>query len=87
MAQRFAEALQRYLPGIEASHLEPEFAGVRPKVLRAGDAPTDFALLGPEDTGAPGMVHLLGVESPGLTACLAIAEWVATRLETRTTDA
>ncbi len=86
-AQRFAEALQRYLPGIEASHLEPEFAGVRPKVLRAGDAPTDFALLGPEDTGAPGMVHLLGVESPGLTACLAIAEWVATRLETRTTVA
>ena len=86
-AERFAESLRRFLPGIEAAHLEPEFAGVRPKVLRAGDTPSDFALLGPEDTGTPGMVHLLGVESPGLTACLAIAEWVATRLETRTTDA
>lgn len=86
-AERFAEAVRRYLPGVEAAHLEPEFAGVRPKLERLGGAPTDFALLGPEDTGSPGIVHLLGVESPGLTACLAIAEWVATRLETRTTVA
>lgn len=86
-AERFAEAVRRYLPGVEAAHLEPEFAGVRPKMERADGGPTDFALLGPDDHGAPGIVHLLGVESPGLTACLAIAEWVATRLETRTTDA
>jgi L-2-hydroxyglutarate oxidase LhgO len=86
-AERFAEAVRRYLPGVEAAHLEPEFAGVRPKMERADGGPTDFALLGPEDTGTPGIVHLLGVESPGLTACLAIAEWVATRLETRTTVA
>jgi L-2-hydroxyglutarate oxidase LhgO len=83
-AERFAEAVRRYLPGVEAQHLEPEFAGVRPKIERPGDAPTDFALLGPEDTGTPGIVHLLGIESPGLTACLAIAEWVAKRLESRT---
>jgi len=86
-AERFAAALRRFLPGIEAAHLEPEFAGVRPTITRAGDASSDFALLGPEDVGTPGIVHLLGVESPGLTACLAIGEWVATRLETRTTVA
>ena len=86
-AERFAEAVRRYLPGVQAAHLEPEFAGVRPKLTPEDGGPTDFVLLGPDDTGAPGMVHLLGIESPGLTACLAIAEWVATRLETRTTVA
>lgn len=82
-ADAFAASLRRFLPGIEAQHLQPEFAGVRPKLVRA-DGSSDFLLLGPADAGA-GCVHLLGVESPGLTACLAIAEWVATRLETRTT--
>lgn len=84
-AQTFAAALGRYLPGITAEHLSPEYAGVRPKLLRSDGSSGDFLLLGPADLGAPGIVHLLGIESPGLTACLAIADWVATQLETRTT--
>jgi L-2-hydroxyglutarate oxidase LhgO len=85
-ARAFAHAVRRYLPGVEAEHLAPEFAGVRPKVQRADRAPSDFVLLGPDELGVRGVVHLLGIESPGLTASLALAEWVATRLETRTTD-
>mgnify|MGYP000848271813 CR=1 FL=1 len=78
-----AEACMASCQDVFIPRLAPGEAPLTPE----DGGPTDFVLLGPDDTGAPGMVHLLGIESPGLTACLAIAEWVATRLETRTTVA
>ncbi len=67
----FAAAIQRYLPGLRAAHLHPDYAGVRPKLAGPGEGFRDFAIV--EDGG---WVHLVGIESPGLTAALAIAERV-----------
>jgi L-2-hydroxyglutarate oxidase LhgO len=72
-AEAFASAVARYLPGITAAHLSPDYAGIRPKLQGPGEAFRDFVLAeAPE-----GVVHLVGMESPGLTAALAIGEEVA----------
>ena len=76
-ADRFAEAAARYLPEVRAEHLTAEFAGVRPKLQRPGEPFGDFVLEESSDRGAPGLINLIGIESPGLTAAGAIAEHVA----------
>lgn len=68
---RFVDAIRRYYPGLEADRLVPGYVGVRPKIAAAGTT-TDFGIVGPADHGLEGVVHLLGIESPGLTAALAI---------------
>lgn len=72
---RFAREVVRYLPEIREEHLTPDFAGVRPKLSGPGEAPRDFVI--EEASATPGLVHLIGIESPGLTAAGAIAERVA----------
>ena len=59
----------------------PSYTGIRPKLFPEGGAATDFAIEGPEVHGLPGLVNLFGIESPGLTASLAIADEVAARLD------
>jgi L-2-hydroxyglutarate oxidase LhgO len=76
----FAAAIRRYWPGLPEAALAPSYAGVRPKLFPAGGPATDFAIEGPETHGVAGLVNLFGIESPGLTASLAIAEEVAARL-------
>ena len=76
-APRFAEAAARYLPEIRSHHLSPEMAGVRPKLAAPGEAFRDFVIAEESARGAPGLVDLVGIESPGLTAAGAIAERVA----------
>jgi L-2-hydroxyglutarate oxidase LhgO len=76
-ADRFYEQIQRYWPGLPAGSLQPAYAGVRPKLSGPGQSARDFVLYGPANHGIDGMVHLMGIESPGLTSCLAIAEAVA----------
>ncbi|MFM2059601.1 MAG: hypothetical protein RLY71_3986 [Pseudomonadota bacterium] len=72
-----AAAIRRYWPDLPDGALQPAYAGVRPK-LGAADAPAaDFRLDGPAEHGVAGLVNLFGIESPGLTASLAIAEQVA----------
>jgi len=78
----FVEAVKRWWPGLEANRLQPGYAGVRPKLSGPGDAAADFRIDSAVDHGLPGLVQLFGVESPGLTACLAIADAVANRLKT-----
>ncbi len=68
---RFVEAIRRYYPGLDESRLIAGYTGIRPKIVPPGAPDGDFVLL-----SQPGVVHLLGIESPGLTACLAIAERV-----------
>ncbi|MCP5071079.1 MAG: NAD(P)/FAD-dependent oxidoreductase [bacterium] len=76
-ATRFADAAGRYLPELRAEHLQPEMAGIRPK-LQGPDGPfRDFVVEESSAHGAPGMVHLIGIESPGLTAAGALAEVVS----------
>lgn len=77
----FVDAIRRYYPGLDESRLQPGYTGIRPKIADASGGAPDFAILGPAAHGVPGIVHLLGIESPGLTASLAIAARVAAQLE------
>jgi L-2-hydroxyglutarate oxidase LhgO len=79
-APAFAAAVQRYLPELRASDLRSDYAGVRPKLQGPGQAPRDFVIEEATAHGVPGLVNLLGMESPGLTASEAVAEYVAALL-------
>jgi L-2-hydroxyglutarate oxidase LhgO len=76
IAAAFAPRIARWWPGISAEMLSPDYAGVRPKLSGPGQANADFRIDGPAVHGLPGLVNLFGIESPGLTASLAIAEHV-----------
>ena len=76
----FEASIRRYWPGLGDGRLVAGYAGVRPKISGPNEAAADFRIDGPEAHGIPGWINLFGIESPGLTASLAIAEEVATRL-------
>jgi L-2-hydroxyglutarate oxidase LhgO len=76
----FYAAIRTYWPQLRDGALQPAYAGIRPKVQAPGAAVADFRIDGPEAHGLPGQVHLYGIESPGLTSSLAIADEVAARL-------
>ncbi|WP_374402281.1 NAD(P)/FAD-dependent oxidoreductase [Niveibacterium sp.] len=79
-AAAFAASIRRYWPGVSAARLQPAYAGVRPK-LGGPNAPAyDFRIDGPADHGVAGVIQLFGIESPGLTASLAIASRVAMKI-------
>lgn len=75
---RFAEAIRSWWPALDADRLQPGYAGVRPKIVGPGEADADFRIDGPMQHGVAGLIHLYGIESPGLTASLAIGNHVAT---------
>ena len=77
----FYAAIRRYWPALPDGALQPDYSGVRPKLSREGGAAMDFAIDGPAVHGVPGLVNLFGIESPGLTASLAIAGQVRAALE------
>jgi L-2-hydroxyglutarate oxidase LhgO len=72
----FYQAARKLLPYIELEDLEPEFAGIRPKLQAPGEALRDFVIAHEEGAGFPGLINLVGIESPGLTASPAIARHV-----------
>ena len=72
----FYGAITSYFPAIERSRLTPDYAGIRPKLSPPNEAPSDFLIQGEDTHGIAGMINLMGIESPGLTASLAIAEEV-----------
>jgi L-2-hydroxyglutarate oxidase LhgO len=76
-ANRFYPAIRRYWPGLPDGALIPGYAGVRPKIVPPAVAVQDFVIQGPREHGVPGLINLFGIESPGLTSCLAIADYVA----------
>jgi L-2-hydroxyglutarate oxidase LhgO len=76
-AERFYRAIRTYWPGLPDGALHPGYAGIRPKLSGPGAAAADFLIQGPEAHGVQGLVNLYGIESPGLTSALAIAEQVA----------
>jgi L-2-hydroxyglutarate oxidase LhgO len=79
-ADRFYAEVRKYWPGLADGSIAPAYAGIRPK-LAGLDAPAgDFVIQGPQVHGVPGLVNLYGIESPGLTASLAIAETVLAML-------
>ena len=79
-AERFYAAIRRYWPGLPDGALLPGYAGIRPKTAGPKDPSPDFQIQGPREHGVPGLVHLFGIESPGLTASLALADAVLEEL-------
>lgn len=75
-AEVFYDEVRRYWPGLKDGSLAPGYSGVRPKLVGPGEAPADFLIEGPESHGVDGLVNLIGIESPGLTSSMAIAERV-----------
>lgn len=78
--QVFARAIARYFPDIDADKLHPAYSGIRPKLVGPESPPADFVIQCTPEPGAADLVQLFGIESPGLTASLAIAEYVGERL-------
>ncbi|MGB7451364.1 MAG: NAD(P)/FAD-dependent oxidoreductase [Lysobacterales bacterium] len=76
----FESSIRDYYPGLEMNRMQPGYVGVRPRISGLGDPVEDFKIEGPESHGMRGLVQLFGIESPGLTACLAIANEVVSRL-------
>jgi L-2-hydroxyglutarate oxidase LhgO len=76
-AESFYAAIRTYWPDLSDGALKPAYAGVRPKIARPGGSNTDFLIQTEDKHGVPGLINLFGIESPGLTASLAIADWVA----------
>ena len=76
----FYAAIRSYWPDLPDDSLSPSYTGIRPKLFPEGGPATDFAIEGPEVHGVAGLVNLYGIESPGLTASLAIADEVVARL-------
>ena len=75
-AQKFYAAIRRYWPALPDGALSPGYAGIRPKTAGPGEPAPDFHIQGPREHGVPGLINLFGIESPGLTASLALAEAV-----------
>ena len=81
-ADAFYAEIRRYWPELPDGALQPAYSGVRPKLGGPGTAASDFVIQGPAQHGVAGLVNLFGIESPGLTSCLALAEEVAGQLRT-----
>jgi L-2-hydroxyglutarate oxidase LhgO len=75
-AERFYPAIRRYWPTLPDGALMPSYSGIRPKIVPPAVAAQDFLIQGPRDHGVEGLINLFGIESPGLTSSLAIADHV-----------
>ena len=79
-SERFYAAIRSYWPDLADGALQPAYSGVRPKIVAQGEPDGDFRISGPGQHGVAGLVNLFGIESPGLTSCLAIASAVCAEL-------
>jgi L-2-hydroxyglutarate oxidase LhgO len=75
-ADSFYAAVRKYWPALKDGALQPGYAGIRPKTVPRGAPAQDFVVQGPQTHGVPGLINLFGIESPGLTASLALADHV-----------
>lgn len=73
-ASGFYAAIRQYWPDLKDGALQPGYSGIRPKLSGPGEPAADFRIEGPSQHGVPGLINMLGIESPGLTASLALAE-------------
>jgi L-2-hydroxyglutarate oxidase LhgO len=71
------QAISAWWPGLDPTRLSPDYAGIRPRITGPGQPPGDWRIDGPAAHGVPGLIHLFGIDTPGLTACLALADHVA----------
>jgi L-2-hydroxyglutarate oxidase LhgO len=81
-AAGFYAAVRKYWPALKDGALQPGYAGIRPKIVPRDAPAQDFLVQGPQSHGVPGLINLFGIESPGLTASLALADYVVELSET-----
>lgn len=79
-AENFYSAIRCYWPALPDNALHPSYSGIRPKLIPADGEEPDFVIQSPDTHGINGLVNLYGIESPGLTSCLAIADHVVQRI-------
>ena len=79
-SEAFYAEIRRYWPALQDGALQPAYAGIRPKIAPPGAPAADFVVQGPVQHGVPGLVHLFGIESPGLTGALALGDEVVRAL-------
>jgi L-2-hydroxyglutarate oxidase LhgO len=79
-AGAFYADVRRYWPDLPDGSLQPAYSGIRPKIHSRFEAAPDFRIDGPREHGVGGLVNLFGIESPGLTSCLALADEVMARI-------
>ncbi|HET6521420.1 MAG TPA: FAD-dependent oxidoreductase, partial [Geminicoccaceae bacterium] len=79
-ADVFYDAVRKYYPALRDGSLAPGYAGIRPKITPKGAQAADFVVQGPAEHGVEGLVHLFGIESPGITSSLALADEVGRAL-------
>ena len=75
-AESFYAAVRKYWPALKDGALQPGYAGIRPKIVPRVAPAQDFVVQGPQTHGVPGLINLFGIESPGLTSSLALADHV-----------
>ncbi|MFN5446302.1 MAG: NAD(P)/FAD-dependent oxidoreductase [bacterium] len=80
-SEKFYDHIRRYWPKLRDGALLPAYSGIRPKLVSAGEPDADFFIQGPAVHGVPGLINLFGIESPGLTSSLAIAEHILHTLD------
>jgi L-2-hydroxyglutarate oxidase LhgO len=79
-ADSFYARIRTYWPGLPDGRLVPDYSGIRPKLTGPGEPAADFMIAGPAQHGLPGLVNLFGIESPGLTCALSLADAAVTAL-------
>ena len=79
-AQLFYDEIRKYWPDLQEGALRPGYSGIRPKIQGPGEPSADFMIHTPEATGVNGFIALYGIDSPGLTSCLAIGDAIAERV-------
>ena len=82
-ADSFYARIRSYWPGLPDGSLVPDYSGIRPKLRGPGEPQADFMITGPAEHGMTRLVNLFGIESPGLTASLSLAEAVVAQLDER----
>ncbi|MEX5541875.1 NAD(P)/FAD-dependent oxidoreductase [Pseudomonas poae] len=83
-ADGFYSAIRSYWPDLPDDSLQPGYSGIRPKISPPGEPASDFVISSQREHGVPGLINLFGIESPGLTSCLALANHVRTLIESET---
>lgn len=80
-AEHFYNSIRNYWPDLQDGALVPDYAGVRPKLSHPSQnrIEHDFVIAGPSEHGVKGFIHLLGMESPGLTSAMAIAKYIVSK--------
>jgi L-2-hydroxyglutarate oxidase LhgO len=79
--EAFWKSARKFLPFLEIDDIAPEMAGIRPKTQKPGEPVRDFYICEESERGNPGFINLIGMESPGLTSCIAIANHVMTLIK------